>query len=151
MRQFIAGISRSIRRFLRNNGINISPTYLSPSLQGFIHRLRDQNFEISIVYDIGAYKGNWTRAVKKHLGYSPKFFLFEPNSAHNEDLDKEGNLTLMSCYLIKKRRGLFIKRMGLEIRCILRAISLQETMFPWNFSPARWTILLSPMASLSLI
>lgn len=66
------------------------PTYLSPSLQGFIHRVRKEKFPIDVVYDIGAFKGNWTRAVKEHLGYSPRFFLFEPNLAHNKDLKKVG-------------------------------------------------------------
>lgn len=90
MHHSIAGLSRSLRIFLRHKGINVVPTYLSPSLQGFIHRVRKEKFKIDVVYDIGAFKGNWTRAVKKHLGYYPKFFLFEPNSAHNEDLEKVG-------------------------------------------------------------
>lgn len=75
---------------MREEGINVVPTYLSPSLQGFIHRVRKEKFEIGVVYDIGAFKGNWTRAVKKHLGYSPKFYLFEPNTVHNVDLDSVG-------------------------------------------------------------
>ena len=58
--------------------------------QKFITRLLHDGFEFQTVYDIGAFKGDWTRQLKSVLPRSD-FYLFEANLEHKVDLDKSGS------------------------------------------------------------
>ena len=52
-------------------------------LNSIILHLLDNKIEINNVYDVGAYQGEWTKALKKTSIKNSKFFLFEAN-AENE-------------------------------------------------------------------
>ena len=52
-------------------------------LNSIILHLLDNKIEINSVYDVGAYQGEWTKALKKTSLKNSKFFLFEAN-AENE-------------------------------------------------------------------
>jgi FkbM family methyltransferase len=52
-------------------------------LNSIILHLLDNKIEINNVYDVGAYQGEWTKALKKTSLKNSKFFLFEAN-AENE-------------------------------------------------------------------
>jgi FkbM family methyltransferase len=67
----------------------ISKLNLLDSNQKFIRKLLQDNFQILTVYDIGAYKGVWTKRLKYILPKS-NFFLFEANPVHGPDLRKIG-------------------------------------------------------------
>ncbi|MGZ4335744.1 MAG: FkbM family methyltransferase [Gaiellaceae bacterium] len=58
-------------------------------LQIALTRLRRRGLLIETVYDIGAHRGAWTNGVRESLP-GTRFFLFEANDAHAEDLDKTG-------------------------------------------------------------
>ncbi len=60
-------------------------------LPSLIRRLQNDGIELKVVYDIGAYKGLWTLALSKQLGKNTKFFMFEPNEAHNDSLSGVGH------------------------------------------------------------
>lgn len=55
-------------------------------LPSLIRRLKKSNIRIEVVYDIGAYQGNWTKALKSQLDKRTEFFLFEPNIALRQQL-----------------------------------------------------------------
>ena len=55
------------------------------SLESLLARLFRANIDLSVIYDIGAYKGEWATQVNLFLPNS-QIFMFEPNSAHNESL-----------------------------------------------------------------
>lgn len=64
----------------------ISQTSPFDSVQKFILQLKKQNYKLDCVYDIGAYKGEFTRMCIDLLP-STVFYLFEGNSAHKRELD----------------------------------------------------------------
>lgn len=90
MSQNFKMIRKLIFHRLRRHGINFSPTYIAPSLLGFLKKIQHENIEINSIYDVGAYKGNWTRTASEILGKDKTFFLFEPNTEHNLLLAKTG-------------------------------------------------------------
>lgn len=51
---------------------------------------------IDTVYDIGAYKGNWTKEISTYALSNSKFILFEANPAYKEDLEKAGHNYLIA-------------------------------------------------------
>jgi FkbM family methyltransferase len=52
-------------------------------------RLRRRGLEIGVVYDIGAHRGDWTRAARESLP-DARFFLFEANELHAGALEATG-------------------------------------------------------------
>lgn len=53
--------------------------------QKFIRKLIGDGFQINAAYDIGAYKGLWTRKLK-YVIPDAEFILFEANAAHEKEL-----------------------------------------------------------------
>jgi len=49
--------------------------------------LKNKGFQPQIIYDIGAFKGEWTTAVQKVFDHA-QFFLFEANECHRSHLQK---------------------------------------------------------------
>ena len=58
--------------------------------QKFIRRLIKDGFHIETVYDVGAYKGDWTRRLKTILP-GANFYLFEANKEHEIELSATGS------------------------------------------------------------
>jgi FkbM family methyltransferase len=58
--------------------------------QKFVKQLIKDGFEFRSVYDVGAYKGDWTREIKLILPNS-EFFLFEGNEDHESFLQNVGS------------------------------------------------------------
>jgi FkbM family methyltransferase len=51
--------------------------------------LKKKGFFPSVIYDIGAYEGNWTKEIKCVFP-DARFFLFEANDAHKSELEATG-------------------------------------------------------------
>jgi FkbM family methyltransferase len=82
--------SQTISRLLTKCGIIISRLDPLDTNQKFIMKLVQEGFQIHTIYDIGAYKGVWTNRLKNVLPNSG-FYLFEANSAHENDLKNTGS------------------------------------------------------------
>jgi FkbM family methyltransferase len=67
-------------------GLQIVPFDDSISIEGLVHRLHGLGLDFSIIYDIGAHQGYWTKNLARWMGKDAQFFLFEPNTMHNEKL-----------------------------------------------------------------
>ena len=65
----------------------ISKIDLLDNNQKFIRKLLLDGIKIDTAYDIGAYKGVWTRSLK-HIIPNAEFILFEANSSHEPELKK---------------------------------------------------------------
>ena len=80
-------MKRTINNLLAKFNIRLIKLDKSNSLESFLLFLIKYKVNINFVYDIGAYKGEWTNTVKKYLS-NARFYLFEPNSIHNYELAK---------------------------------------------------------------
>ena len=58
--------------------------------QKFVSGLLKDGFHFKTIYDIGAYKGDWTRGLKTVLP-GANFYLFEANKEHESELSKTGS------------------------------------------------------------
>jgi FkbM family methyltransferase len=87
VKDILERLRRAPRKVLEYAGFEIYRNWRSQSLEGFLRRVRRQSIGIEVVYDIGAYKGEWSNSVSKIIQVG-KFFLFEPNSIHNKFLEK---------------------------------------------------------------
>jgi FkbM family methyltransferase len=80
-----------LNSLLSNLGLSLVRNSSRSDLPSLIRRLQNHGIEIKVVYDIGAYKGLWTSALSKQLEKNTKFFMFEPNEAHNDSLAGVGH------------------------------------------------------------
>lgn len=70
------------------------------NLENFLLASKDRSVDYKVVYDIGAHKGEFSEVVKKHFPET-KIHLFEPNTKHNKEMEKQGtvhNITLWKEY-----------------------------------------------------
>ena len=65
------------------------PLQDSPTLHGLLQKLVNRDIPIKNIYDIGAYKGLWSRDVRK-IFPNAQFTLVEPNEIHNESIHALG-------------------------------------------------------------
>lgn len=75
---------------LRSRGLTITKTLKTPTLEGLLLEMLERGVKIETVFDIGAYRGEWTDFVSKFL-QDANFEMFEPNKVHNEYLQKIGH------------------------------------------------------------
>jgi FkbM family methyltransferase len=75
---------------LRSRGLSLTKTSRTPTLEGLLLEMLEREVKIENVFDIGAYRGEWTDFVSKIL-QDAKFEMFEPNKVHNEYLQKIGH------------------------------------------------------------
>jgi FkbM family methyltransferase len=59
-------------------------------LKSFLLNLKNNNFEIKTVYDIGACKGKWSADIQSSVLPDSAFFLFEANPAYDTILKNTG-------------------------------------------------------------
>lgn len=81
---------RHINKFLLHKfGFHLNKLSESPTLPGLLSKLSRMHLKINSIFDIGAYKGDWSQEVRKAF---PKadFYLFEPNSSHNTAIQNKG-------------------------------------------------------------
>lgn len=71
---------------LNKSNYELKKRYSNYNLETFLFNCRKNGLELKIIYDIGAYKGEWARYISQLLGGQFKIFMFEPNTAHNEYL-----------------------------------------------------------------
>jgi FkbM family methyltransferase len=69
-------------------GLQIVPFGDSISIEGLVHKLNGSGLDFSVIYDIGAHQGYWTKNLARWVSKDTQFFLFEPNTIHNEKLKK---------------------------------------------------------------
>ena len=53
----------------------------------FLERLAISGIPINVIWDVGAFKGEWTKETRKYFP-NTQFIMFEPNTQHNEYLNK---------------------------------------------------------------
>ena len=85
------------RKIFEKFGLEIQRKENSNPLRQLFLRLKSAGIGLEYIYDIGAFRGEWTREVAK---YSPKstFILFEPNSFHEnylKEVTKNYHLVLL--------------------------------------------------------
>ena len=87
--------ANEINSILSKIGFTISRIGQLDTTQKLVRKLLEENFKIETVYDIGAFKGEYTKALQRILPDST-FYLFEANPIH------EGSLkTLHQPYFIE--------------------------------------------------
>jgi len=79
-----------VNNVLQKFGLSITRNSTRADLPSLIRRLQSHGIELNVVYDIGAYKGLWSKALSERLGKNVEFFLFEPNEDHNTSLSEVG-------------------------------------------------------------
>ena len=79
-----------VNNFLQKFGLSITRNSTRADLPSLIRRLQSYGIELNVVFDIGAYKGLWSRALSEKLDKKVEFFLFEPNEEHNASLSAAG-------------------------------------------------------------
>lgn len=87
LRQLIGGWVRNVPTRYRNRVINL---WLNDEVASTIKQLKHANVIIANTYDIGAYRGDWTKKLSGDFPHM-KFFMFEANSIHEDQLKKTGN------------------------------------------------------------
>ena len=65
------------------------PLESSPTLYGLLEKLINNDIQINNIFDIGAYRGNWSRDVQKFFP-DAHFTLVEPNEIHNSSIHSLG-------------------------------------------------------------
>ena len=80
-----------LNSLLSTLGLSLVRNSSRSDLPSLIRRLQNHGIEINVVYDIGAFKGLWTKALSRQLKKKAKFFMFEPNHTHNDSLSKVGH------------------------------------------------------------
>lgn len=71
----------NLNRLLYNFDLILKRNSYSPYLE-FLDRLKRSQIKIDVIWDVGAFRGEWTKQTKKHLP-SARYILFEPNDQHN--------------------------------------------------------------------
>ena len=69
--------------------IHVMPLQDSPTLYGLLEKLVNREIPIKNIYDIGAYKGLWSRDVRR-IFPNAQFTLIEPNEIHNKSISSLG-------------------------------------------------------------
>jgi FkbM family methyltransferase len=65
------------------------PLESSPTLYGLLEKLINKGIELNYIFDIGAYRGTWSRDVRKFFP-DAQFTLVEPNEVHNNSIHSLG-------------------------------------------------------------
>jgi FkbM family methyltransferase len=79
--------------------------------QYLLHSLISKGIEISVVFDIGAHKGRWTREHKKIFKNS-YFYLFEANKEHFKKLTSRGESVFIGVLSSNGLPAKFYKKVG---------------------------------------
>ena len=79
-------------------------------LNSIILHLLDNKIEINSVYDVGAYQGEWTKALKKTSLKNSKFFLFEANAQNEIYLKNSGHKYFINVLSDKNKEVKFFSK-----------------------------------------
>jgi FkbM family methyltransferase len=80
-----------MKKLLRKFGFTFADSSSVIKVYDFVNLLSQVGIDLRIVYDIGAHQGKWTKELKAKCKAPQQYFLFEPNSAHNEALASTGS------------------------------------------------------------
>jgi FkbM family methyltransferase len=81
---------RHLNKFVFNRlNFHVMPLQKSPTLEGLLELLRAKDLKIHSIFDVGAFKGFWSRDVRKYYP-DAVFKLFEPNTIHNLSIESFG-------------------------------------------------------------
>lgn len=83
-------ILRILNSLLGRFGLSLTLNRNRSDLPSLIRRLRQAGIELNTIYDVGAYKGLWTKALARRLSKGANFYLFEPNQTFRKELEKIG-------------------------------------------------------------
>ena len=84
----VNNFASTINTFLKSFNLELRKISSTP-LRELFTRLKKSSIELHVIWDVGAYKGEWTRTVSQFCPES-KFILFEPNLIHNNFLEVQG-------------------------------------------------------------
>ena len=62
--------------------------FIRNRLGRIVQQLKQKKIKINYIYDIGANKGEWSNFYKKTSLSNSKFYLFEANKEHKQNLEK---------------------------------------------------------------
>lgn len=79
-------------------------------LNSIILHLLDNNIKINTVYDVGAFQGEWTKALKKTSLKNSKFFLFEANTENEIYLKNSGHNYFINVLSDKNKEVKFLSK-----------------------------------------
>jgi len=77
--------------FFNQLGFQVESFVKSTSVEAHLKDLVTRGVDFKNVFDVGAYKGQWTKSVKRFLPSNTNYFLFEPNTKHNPELEEIGH------------------------------------------------------------
>lgn len=80
---------RHLNIFFNRLKIHVIALKQAPTLTGLLEKLQHNNVKVDLIFDVGAYKGHWSRDVRKYFPKA-KFQLFEPNEIHNPSVRSLG-------------------------------------------------------------
>lgn len=72
--------------FLHKIGFHLTTLESSTNLEGLLKKISSLPIEIKTIFDVGAYKGSWSKCVRRVFPEAT-FVLFEPNSIHNREIE----------------------------------------------------------------
>ena len=83
---------RHFNKYVFNRvGLDVNFLSQSVSIVSLVKHLQQKKIDISVIFDIGAHEGYWTKNMKRWVKLDTTFFLFEPNILHNPKLDASGS------------------------------------------------------------
>ena len=89
-------ISKYLKNYLRQKRFN-----------SIISNLLNKNLEINIIYDIGAFKGEWTNQLNKNCLKNKNFYLFEANIENEKYLKKYNHKYFIETLSDKRKKVKF--------------------------------------------
>jgi FkbM family methyltransferase len=90
------------RKFLKKQGFVLVDSKKYMKLRDLVDFLKCEGIEISLIYDIGANVGNWSRNFKEVCGNQIQIIMFEPNPYHNSELKKVAGSNFFNILLSDK-------------------------------------------------
>jgi len=75
----------NLNKLLDSFDLVLKRSSFSPYLE-FLNRLKRSQITIDVIWDVGAFRGEWTEQTKKYI--PGRYILFEPNDQHNPFLKK---------------------------------------------------------------
>ena len=77
-----------------------------------VEYLEDNGHSVQVVYDIGAFDGNWSKQLKRRNTKIKNFILFEPNQCHSDSLKAAGGQIVHEVLSDNERQTLFYSTGG---------------------------------------
>lgn len=104
-------IKEIVRKILWRLNATVTRASYHNSIPGLLKRTSAAGIEIKTIFDIGAHNGLWSSSIQKYLNKS-NFYLFEPNSVHNQEIIRRGFVPINVLLSDKHKKVKFFRSIG---------------------------------------